>query len=110
MKLSIRLDEIIGKWGMTKSEKRAIISRITGSIDYNDISDCDLVIESINTKKSGTSREIRKNVFKKIESVVSRETILASNTSTMMISDLAEVLDYPDRAVGLHFYNSGNNC
>lgn len=101
--ISRRLDEIISKWGMTKSEKRAIISRITGSIDYNDISDCDLVIESINTKKAGSSRELRKNVFKKIESVVSRETILASNTSTMMISELAEVLDYPDRAVGLHF-------
>ena len=101
--ISIRLDEIISKWGMTKSEKRAIISRITGSVDYNDISDCDLVIESINTKKAGSSRELRKNVFRKIESVVSRDAIIASNTSTLMISDLAQALDYPDRAVGLHF-------
>lgn len=101
--ISLRLDEIINKWGMTKSEKRAIISRISGSVDYNDISDCDLVIESINTRKAGSSKELRKNVFKKIESVVSRDTILASNTSTLVISELAQVLDYPDRAVGLHF-------
>ncbi len=101
--ISLRLDEIINKWGMTKSEKRAIISRISGSVDYNDISDCDLIIESINTKKAGSSREQRQNVFRKIESVVSRDAVIASNTSTMMISDLAQVLEYPDRAVGLHF-------
>jgi 3-hydroxybutyryl-CoA dehydrogenase len=101
--ISRRLDEIISKWGMTKSEKRAIVSRISGSIDYNDISDCDLIIESINTKKAGSSREERQSVFRKIESVVSRDAVIASNTSTMMISDLAQVLEYPDRAVGLHF-------
>ena len=101
--ISLRLDEIINKWGMTKSEKRAIISRISGSVDYNDISDCDLIIESINTKKAGSSREQRQSVFRKIESVVSRDAVIASNTSTMMISDLAQVLEYPDRAVGLHF-------
>ncbi|MCK4630944.1 MAG: 3-hydroxyacyl-CoA dehydrogenase family protein [Bacteroidales bacterium] len=101
--ISLRLNEIINKWGMTKSEKRAIISRISGSVDYNDISDCDLIIESINTKKAGSSREQRQSVFRKIESVVSRDAVIASNTSTMMISDLAQVLEYPDRAVGLHF-------
>lgn len=101
--ISLRLDEIISKWGITKSEKRAIMSRISGSIDYNDISDCDLIIESISSKKAGTSVEQRKAVFRKVESVVSKDAVITSNTSTMMISELAQVLDYPERAVGLHF-------
>jgi 3-hydroxybutyryl-CoA dehydrogenase len=97
------LNEIINKWGLTQSEKRAILSRIKGSIDYHDITDCDLVIESINIKQRGSSVEARKEVFKKIEAVVSPTTAIASNNSTLMISDLASALKHPERAVGLSF-------
>lgn len=103
VEISKSLDEVISKWGMTKSDKRAILSRIKGSTDYEDIRDCDLVIETINSKKPGTKIEIRKEVFKKVEAVVARDTVICSNTSTLNISDLASVLQYPDRTVGLHF-------
>lgn len=103
IEMNQRLDDIIDKWGLTVSEKKAILSRIHGSIDYNDIADCDLVIETINTRKPGTSLEVRKDVFRKIEAVVREDTIIASNTSTLIISDLAAVLKHPERAVGLHF-------
>jgi 3-hydroxybutyryl-CoA dehydrogenase len=97
------LDEVINKWGLTGSEKRAILSRIKGSTDYQDISDSDMVIESINIKQRFTSLEARKEVFKKIEAVVTPTTIIASNTSTLMISDLASVLKCNDRVVGVNF-------
>ncbi|MFW5821229.1 MAG: 3-hydroxyacyl-CoA dehydrogenase family protein, partial [Bacteroidota bacterium] len=97
------LDEIINRWGLTEGEKRAILSRIKGTTDYNLIKDVDLVIETINSKKPGTNIEIRKEVFKKAEEVVSEDTIISSNNSTLMISDLATVLKHPERAVGLHF-------
>ncbi len=97
------LDEIIDKWGMTESDKRAILSRIQGSTDYNDIGDCDFVIESINTKQRGTSLETRRNVFRKIEEVVRPDVIIASNNATLLISDLAAVLKHPERAVGFNF-------
>ena len=97
------LNEIINKWGLTQSEKRAILSRIKGTTDYNDIKDCDLVIESINIKQRGSSVEARKEVFRKIEAVVSPSTVIASNNSTLMISDLAAALQQPERAVGLNF-------
>ncbi len=103
LELNQELDNVIDKWGLTVSEKKAILSRIKGSTEYHDISDCDMVIEAVNTKKSGTSLELRKDIFRKIESVVSRDCVIVSNTSTLIISDLASVLDYPDRAVGLHF-------
>ncbi|HYW96681.1 MAG TPA: 3-hydroxyacyl-CoA dehydrogenase NAD-binding domain-containing protein [Bacteroidales bacterium] len=98
-----QLDEIINKWGLTEGEKRAILSRIKGSTDYNDIRDADLVIESINSRKPGTNIEIRKEVFKKAEAVIGDDVIITSNNSTLMISDLAGVLKHPGRAIGLHF-------
>jgi len=104
-----QLDEVINKWGLTEGEKRAILSRISGTTDYNEIKDVDLVIETINSKKPGTNIEIRKEVFKKAEAVVSPDTVITSNNSTLMISDLANVLKHPERAVGLHFINPANS-
>lgn len=101
--LDAALNEIINKWGLTQSEKRAIISRIKGTTDYNELKDCDLVIESINIKQRGSSTQARQEVFKQIEAVVSPSTIIASNNSSLMISDLASVLKHPERAVGLSF-------
>jgi 3-hydroxybutyryl-CoA dehydrogenase len=98
-----QLDEIINKWGLTDGEKRAILSRIKGTTNYQDISNVDLVIESINSKKPGTNVEIRKEVFRELEKVVAPDTVITSNNSTLMISDLASVLEYPERAVGMHF-------
>lgn len=97
------LDRVINKWGLTESEKRAIMSRIRGSTDYNDISDCQMVIETVNIKTRASSIPLRMEVLRKIESVVGEDTIIASNNATLMISDLASVLKKPERAVGLNF-------
>jgi len=97
------LDNEIRRWGMTNSEKRLIMSRIKGAVDYSDLGDCDIIFEAINSRKPGTSLEIRKEILQHAEKYVRRDAILASNTATLMISDLASGLEYPDRAVGLHF-------
>lgn len=101
--IELRLDVMINKWGLTESEKRAILSRIEGTTDFNDLSDADLVIESINTRQRGTSLEDRKEVFRNVEKVIGRDVVICSNNSTLMISDLATSLEHPDRAVGLNF-------
>lgn len=103
LSLNQQLDEIIDRWGLTESEKRAILSRIKGSTDYNDLRDCNLVMETISSNKPGTSIELRKEIFKKIEEYVTDETVITSNISTLMISDLSSVLKRPERAVGMHF-------
>ena len=97
------LDDLIDKWGMTSSEKKLVLSRIKGSTDYTDISDCDIIIETINSKKQGTSLEERRKVFEKVEKVVGENTIITSNTATLPISELALVLEKPERAIGMHF-------
>ncbi|MFC2098268.1 3-hydroxyacyl-CoA dehydrogenase family protein [Bacteroidota bacterium] len=101
--IELRLDNIINKWGLTESDKRAIMSRIEGTTDYDDIKGSDLVIESINARQRGTSLEARKEIFKKVEKVVAEDTVIASNNATLMISDLATALEHPERAVGLNF-------
>jgi 3-hydroxybutyryl-CoA dehydrogenase len=98
-----QLDDIENQWGLTQSDKRAILTRMRGTIDYNDLTDCDLIIESVNSRSSGNNLELRKDVFRKIEAVALPDTIIATNTSTLMITEIASVLQRPERAIGLHF-------
>lgn len=103
VRLERKLDEKINRWGLTEGEKRAMLSRIKGSTDYSILKDCNIVIEAINSKKAGTSLEERKEVFQKIEAVISPKATIASNTATLMISEISSVLKHQERAVGLHF-------
>ncbi len=96
------LDRRINHWGITPSEKRAIMSRIRGSVDYADLKNCDLVIEAILSKTREKSKEHRKEVFKKIEKYVSPHTVIATNSTTIAITELASVLEHPERCISMH--------
>lgn len=97
------LDAKIAHWGLTEGEKKATLSRIKGAADYSILKDCDLIIEAINTNKKGTSIYQRQDVFRKVEEIVSEKSVIVSNTSTLMISDLASILRHPERTLGMHF-------
>lgn len=98
-----QLDDEVNQWGLTEGDKKAIMSRIKGTTDYNDLADCNLVLESVNSKNPGSNLDLRKDVFRRIESVVGPDAIITSNNSTLMISEISAVLDKPERAIGLHF-------
>ena len=101
--LAEELDNRIEHWGMTTGDKRAVLSRVKGTLNYSDFRDCDLVIESILSKQREFSVDIRKSVFKKIEEHVSRHTIIATNSTTTVITELANELIHKDRCLSLHF-------
>jgi 3-hydroxybutyryl-CoA dehydrogenase len=103
VRIEKQLDDKINRWGLTQGEKRAMLSRIHGSADYSILKGCNIVIESINSKKKGTSLQERKEVFRKIEEVVSPKATIASNTATLIISEISSILKHPERAVGMHF-------
>ncbi len=103
IRIEKHLDEKINRWGLTEGEKRAMLSRIHGSVDYSILNGCNIVIEAINSKKAGTSLPERKEVFQRIEEVVSDQAIIGSNTATLMISEISSVLKHQERAIGLHF-------
>lgn len=98
------LDTKIENWGLTQSEKRGVMGRITGTLDYNALKDCDFVIECIRYETNGErSIELRKDVFKKLEKVLAPDAIIATNATTVIISELAADLEHKERCVSLHF-------
>src|SRR5512137_260086 len=84
--LAKELDRMIERWGMTNSEKLGILSRIKGTTDYADFKGCDIVIEAIKSSTREQSHDIRMEILKNIEEYVSRDTIIATNSSTHVIT------------------------
>lgn len=98
------LDTKIENWGLTQGEKRSTMGRIKGSLSYGDLRDCDFVIECIRYEENGErSTELRKEVFRNLEQVLSPEAIIATNATTVIISELAAELVHKERCISLHF-------
>jgi len=98
------LNTKIENWGLTQAEKRATMGRITGSLNYSDLKDCDFVIECIRYEANGErSTALRKDVFRKLEEVLATNAIIATNATTVVISELAAGLKHKERCVSLHF-------
>ena len=77
-----------------------LATRLIGSVDYADLSGVDLVIEAV-----PESPQLKAQVLKAIEAVVGADVVVATNTSSLSIDELAEPLAHPDRFVGMHFFN-----
>lgn len=98
------MDQKISSWGLTPSEKKIIMNRITPTLVYEDFKGCDLVIECTRYSESGRrSTPLRKNIFKKLEDILEEDAIIATNGSTVIISELAADLDHKERCVSLYF-------
>jgi 3-hydroxybutyryl-CoA dehydrogenase len=97
-----QLDDEINHWGLTPSEKTAILSRIKGTLKYEDFSDCELVIEAIKSTSKESTLDVRKQVFKNIEKQVTKECIIATNSSTLVVTEMSSELEHNDRCVSLH--------
>ncbi len=98
-----QLDEKINHWGLTANEKKLILSRIKGTLEYSDLAECDIVIEAILSKTREFSKDIRQAVFKNIEEHVKPDAIIATNSISSVITELSAELEYPERCVSLHF-------
>ncbi len=99
-----KLDTKIENWGLTQGEKRATMSRIKGTLNYGDLKNCDFVIECIRYDMAGErSIELRKEVFRNLEQVLAPDAIIATNATTVIISQLAADLKYKERCICLHF-------
>lgn len=104
------LDERIEHWGITQGEKRAIMSRIQGTLDYKDLKGCDFVIEAIRAVDRGVKIKERKEIFHKIEEVVDADCIIATNSTTIIITELSSDLVHRERCVSLHFFVSSQEA
>ena len=102
------LDRRIKGWGLTENEKKVIMSRIKGTMDYVDFEGCDFVIEAVRYNSFTGERTVteRKEVFRRLESVVAPDAIIASNVTTVIVSELASELEHKSRVIGLHFLSN----
>jgi len=109
-KIEEELDSMIGRWGMTPGEKRAILSRIKGYVGYEYLESCDLVIEAIRSKTREQRITCRKEVFKNIEKFTKPDAIIATNSTTIAITELSSELEHKERCVSLHFLTNAPNA
>ncbi len=103
-----KLDVKIQNWGLTQSEKKAVLSKITGTTKYEDLKNCDFVIEAIRYDNNTGERRVneRKQVFLNLEKTLSPTAVIASNVSTVVVTELASELVYQDRCIGIHFLSN----
>lgn len=101
--LDKQLEHKVHNWGLTQSEKKVIMNRIAPTLKYDDFKGCDLVIECTRYSESGRrSTPLRKNIFKKLEETLEPDAIIATNGSTVIISELAADLKHKERCVSIY--------
>lgn len=90
----------VAKERMTEDERQAILGRISVTDHLGQLADCDLVIESV-----VEDLEVKRELFSELEQIVKPTGILASNTSTLPVVELAMMTQRPDKVCGIHFFN-----
>jgi len=94
------LDRSLKKERITEDEKETILSRITATTDINVLNDVGLVVEA-----AVENMKIKKEIFKALDEVCDEDAILATNTSSLSITEIATATNRPDKIIGMHFFN-----
>ena len=94
------LSRNVEKGRMTEDEKQSILNRITMSLSIEDAIDVDLVIEA-----AVENMEIKQSIFKQLDEITPAHTILATNTSSLPITEIAAATKRPEQVIGMHFMN-----
>lgn len=94
------LGRLVKKEKMTEEEKEAVLNKVEITTSYEDLKDCDLVIEAISE-----DMDVKKETFKKLDEICKEDTILATNTSSLSITEIASSTKRPDKVIGMHFFN-----
>jgi 3-hydroxyacyl-CoA dehydrogenase/enoyl-CoA hydratase/carnithine racemase len=94
------LESQVQKGRYDEGKARFLGSLVEGGTTYDHFADCDLVLEAVFEEMS-----VKQQVFAELEAMVSPETILATNTSSLSVAEMANGLEHPERVVGLHFFN-----
>ncbi|EON73983.1 3-hydroxybutyryl-CoA dehydrogenase [Lysinibacillus sphaericus] len=84
----------------TEDEKTAILGRITMSLDLQDASDVDIIIEA-----AVENMEVKQSIFRQLDTIAPAHAILATNTSSLPITEIAAVTNRPEQVIGMHFMN-----
>ena len=98
--ISNSLEKLVSKDRMSREEADSAFSRIDSSVELESLSNCDLVVEAIPEVP-----ELKFSTFSKLDSICKPQAILASNTSSISINEIARHTNRADRVIGMHFMN-----
>jgi 3-hydroxybutyryl-CoA dehydrogenase len=90
----------VEKERLTQDEKDAALGRLTLVTDLQALGDCDLVIEA-----AFEDLDVKRELFSQLDGMLAPEAILATNTSALSVTEIAEATNHPERVVGMHFFN-----
>jgi enoyl-CoA hydratase / 3-hydroxyacyl-CoA dehydrogenase len=100
-KIKWSLDKLVSKQKISEEESHKIFSRITTEVDLGKaLTNCDLMIEAV-----PEIMDLKKKVYKEVDAVANKNTVYASNTSTLPITEIANITSRPERFIGIHFFN-----
>jgi 3-hydroxybutyryl-CoA dehydrogenase len=94
------LDTAIDKGKLDRSDADAALERITTTLDFEDLAECDLVVEAV-----AEDLDVKGSVFKELDAATKPDALLATATSSLSVVDLAAATNRPDKVLGLHFFN-----
>ena len=94
------LERSVEKGTLSSSAKEEAFARLSGTLTLEDLRDCDLIIEAVFEEI-----QVKKDLFKNLDQICPRETIFASNTSSLSIMEVAAATSRPESVIGLHFFN-----
>jgi 3-hydroxyacyl-CoA dehydrogenase/enoyl-CoA hydratase/carnithine racemase len=94
------IDKLVGRGRLSDGAAAKLRGLVSGSVDKSVFADADWVIEAVFEDLA-----VKKSVFAELEKIVSPECVLATNTSSLSVSAMAEELEHPSRVVGFHFFN-----
>lgn len=98
--LTETIDREIKRWAMTKSDKKAIFSRIKWESDSKSVKNCEIIIEAVQE-----DFDTKVSVFKTLDKIANPEAIFVSNTSTLSVTQISESISRPSKVIGMHFLN-----
>ena len=94
---------MVDRGRLSQEMKDGVMSLITPSLNYEDLADCDIVVEAVYE-----NLDLKQEIFKKLDDVVKGDAILASNTSGLDIDAISSVTERPEKVVGTHFFSPAN--
>ena len=98
--LSASTSRAVKRGKLTEDEQAAIYSRITFSTSMDDLKDAELVVEAVPEKL-----ELKRQIFSQLEKITPPDTVLATNTSSLSVTEISVATGRPSRVVGMHFFN-----
>ncbi|MDZ7778703.1 MAG: 3-hydroxyacyl-CoA dehydrogenase NAD-binding domain-containing protein [Gemmatimonadota bacterium] len=93
-------DKAVANRKQSRSEATRAMERISGGVDYHGLSTCQVVVEAVVERM-----DVKRDVLAETEKWVEDDCVLATNTSSLSVADMAEALDRPERFCGMHFFN-----